>query len=73
MIKLHRSLFRLWHDVFWYVGTHSEKNIHPHTRSQLRTKVVYISEAKLGLPRFRRIMFFLESSKHLGLRDMKNR
>lgn len=58
MIKRHSTLFRLWHDVFRYVGTNSEKHIHPHTRSLPRTKLIYTSEAKLGLPRFRRIIFF---------------
>jgi hypothetical protein len=72
MIKRHSLLFRLWHDVFRYVGTNSEKHIHPHARSLPRTKAVYTSEAKLGLPRFRRIIFFWESSKQLGLTGMKN-
>lgn len=71
MIKLHSLLFRLWHDVFGYVGTNSEKHIHPHARSLLRTKIVHTSEAKLGLPRLRRIIFFWESSKQFGLRGMK--
>jgi hypothetical protein len=34
------------------------------------TKVVYTSEAKVGLPRFRRIIFYGEISKHLGTRGL---